>query len=122
LNTMTFLADTIGPATSPTGGDAAAPWWFKIFGNSYFPLVIGLIFLMWIMSKTKGGKDKVRQDMLKQLKRGDKIQTIGGILGTVLRTEEDRVEVKVDETNNTKMWFTRNAIHQVVMDEKTEAK
>lgn len=120
---MTFLADTIQSAPGPTSGGAQdAPFWFKIFGNSYFPLVIGLIFLMWVMSKTKGGKDKVRQDMLKQLKRGDKIQTIGGILGTVLRTEEDKVEVKVDETNNTKMWFTRNAIHQVMVEEKTEAK
>jgi hypothetical protein len=28
----------------------------------------------------------------------------------------------VDEANNTKMWFTRSAIHQVIEEEKTEAK
>jgi preprotein translocase subunit YajC len=75
-----------------------------------------------IMSKSKKGPEKQRLEMLKQLKRGDRIQTIGGILGSVLRTEENRVEVKVDETNNTKMWFTRSAIHRVLEDDKAEVK
>ncbi len=122
MKTLIFLADSLQPASNPTTSGDAAPGWFQVFRNSYFPLVAVVILLMWIMSKSKGGKDKARQDMLKQLKRGDRIQTIGGILGTVLRTEENRVEVKVDEANNTKMWFTRSAIHQVLLDEKTEAK
>jgi len=122
LSTLIFLADTIQPAVSTTGGSDAAPAWFKIFGNQFFPLILGLVVLMWLMSRFKNTKDKTRLDMLKQLKRGDRIQTIGGILGTVLRTEENRVEVKVDEANNTKMWFTRSAIHQVIEEEKTEAK
>jgi len=122
LSTLIFLADTVQPAVSATGGSDAAPAWFKIFGNQFFPLILGLIVLMWLMSRFKNTKDKTRLDMLKQLKRGDRIQTIGGILGTVLRTEENRVEVKVDEANNTKVWFTRSAIHQVIEEEKTEAK
>ena len=122
MSTLIFLADTIQPAVSTTGGSDAAPAWFKIFGNQFFPLILGLVVLMWLMSRFKNTKDKTRLDMLKQLKRGDRIQTIGGILGTVLRTEENRVEVKVDEANNTKMWFTRSAIHQVIEEEKTEAK
>ena len=122
MSTLIFLADTVQPAASTTGGSDAAPAWFKIFGNQFFPLILGLVVLMWLMSRFKNTKDKTRLDMLKQLKRGDRIQTIGGILGTVLRTEENRVEVKVDEANNTKMWFTRSAIHQVIEEEKTEAK
>ena len=122
MSTLIFLADTVQPAASTTGGSDAAPAWFKIFGNQFLPLILGLVVLMWLMSRFKNTKDKSRLDMLKQLKRGDRIQTIGGILGTVLRTEESRVEVKVDEANNTKMWFTRSAIHQVLEDEKTEAK
>ena len=122
MSTLIFLADTVQPAVSTTGGSDAAPAWFKIFGNQFFPLILGLVVLMWLMSRFKNTKDKTRLDMLKQLKRGDRIQTIGGILGTVLRTEENRVEVKVDEANNTKMWFTRSAIHQVIEEEKENAK
>jgi preprotein translocase subunit YajC len=120
LSILIFLADTVQPAVSTTGGSDAAPAWFKIFGNQFFPLILGLVVLMWLMSRFKNTKDKTRLDMLKQLKRGDRIQTIGGILGTVLRTEENRVEVKVDEANNTKMWFTRSAIHQVIEEEKVK--
>ena len=123
MNIIGFLADavsTTAPVTAaPTG---AEPPWFEMFKSSMFPLVLGMILLLMIMSKSKKGPEKQRLEMLKQLKRGDRIQTIGGILGSVLRTEENRVEVKVDETNNTKMWFTRSAIHQVLEDEKTEAK
>ena len=35
---------------------------------------------------------------------------------------DDRILLKVDETSNTKIWYSRNAIHRVVGDEKVEAK
>ena len=121
MNIIGLLADAVNSAV-PTSQPVEVPFWAKLFGNSMFPLVLGMVLLLMIMSRSKKGPEKQRLEMLKQLKRGDRIQTIGGILGSVLRTEENRVEVKVDETNNTKMWFTRSAIHRVLEDEKTEAK
>ena len=59
---------------------------------------------------------------INQLKRGDRIQTIGGILGTVVESREDEVIVKVDESSNTKIHFTRSAIHRVLDGEKAAAK
>ncbi len=49
-------------------------------------------------------------------------QTIGGVLGTVTQVNEKEVTVKVDETNNVKIKFTRGAVHRVLDDEKTETK
>jgi preprotein translocase YajC subunit len=43
-----------------------------------------------------------------------KVMTIGGIKGTVTDVREDEVVVKVDESSNTKMRFTRGAIQKVV--------
>ena len=49
-----------------------------------------------------------------------RVQTIGGIIGKVVEADdEDRILVKVDETSNTKIWFTRNAIHRVLGEEKS---
>ena len=56
------------------------------------------------------------------LKRGDRVQTIGGILGTVVETRDGEVLLKVDEGNNTKIRFSRNAIHRVLEEEKAEVK
>jgi preprotein translocase subunit YajC len=85
-------------------------------------LLLGAVVLIsfMFMGKGKRGEEKSRQDMLKQLKRGDRIQTIGGIQGAVMRTEESRVEVKVDESSNTKIWFARSAIARVLEQDKAD--
>jgi preprotein translocase subunit YajC len=60
--------------------------------------------------------------MLSQLKRGDRVQTIGGILGTVVEARESEVVLKVDESANTKIRFSRSAIHRVLDEETAEEK
>ena len=107
-------------ATPPSTTQPAAPWWFQLMNNPV-ALIGGVILISFMfMGKGKRGEEKQRQDMLKQLKRGDRIQTIGGIQGAVMRTEESRVEVKVDESSNTKIWFARSAIARVLEVDKTE--
>jgi preprotein translocase subunit YajC len=120
LNIILMLADAA--ANAPTTGGGDAPGWFNIFKSPVVPLALGLIVLMLFMNRSKNSQEKNRQEMLKQLKRGDRVQTVGGILGSVLRAEENRVEVKVDETNNTKIWFARSAIQRVVEAEKSDVK
>ena len=44
---------------------------------------------------------------------------IGGILGTVVEARDTDVLLKVDESSNTKIRFSRNAIHRVVDEDKT---
>ncbi len=85
--------------------------------------IVAISAVFMLMGKGKGGKEeKARQALLKQLKRGDRIQTIGGIQGAVVRAEEARVEVKVDESSNTKIWFARSAIARVIEAAKADAK
>jgi preprotein translocase subunit YajC len=117
---IVFLAQA---ATNPPTTQAA-PGWARFITQSgpLLPLALGFVFLMMFMNRSKKKQEHSRDEMLKQLKRGDRITTIGGIHGTVLRAEETRVEVKVDEANNTKIWFSRSAIHKVVDEEKAEAK
>ena len=104
----------------PTTAADPRPGWFDALSN---PMVlIGAVILMsfMFMGKGKRGEEKARNEMLKQLKRGDRIQTIGGIQGAVTRVEESRVEIKVDESSNTKIWFARSAIARVIEAEKAE--
>lgn len=86
-------------------------------------LMLMLLAVLWFfMLGGKRKEEKTRQNMLNQLKKGDRIQTIGGVLGTVVEARENEVVVKVDETTNTKMRFTRSAIHRVLEEEKAENK
>lgn len=79
-------------------------------------LLVVVYFVLLVLPKRKA--EKQRQSMLDNLKKGDRVQSIGGILGTVVNTEGSEVLVKVDETTNTKLRFTRSAIHRVVVEEK----
>lgn len=75
-----------------------------------------MVILWVVMIAPKRKQDKSRQQMLDGMKRGDEIQTIGGIIGKVVEPREDRVLVKVDESSNTKIWFSRTAIARVTAD------
>jgi preprotein translocase YajC subunit len=48
--------------------------------------------------------------MLQSLEKNDRVRTIGGMIGTVVEIKGDEVRLKVDESNNTKMWFISSAI------------
>jgi preprotein translocase subunit YajC len=89
--------------------------------HSYFPFVLiaFAVYFMLIIPKRK--KDKERQLSLSNIKRGDEITTIGGIIGKVVDPKEDRVLVKVDETSNTKIWFARSAIARVTAEDSKPA-
>jgi preprotein translocase subunit YajC len=58
--------------------------------------------------------------MLDNLKKGDKVVTIGGIRGTVLSVKEQTVIVKVDET--TKIEFSKSAVSSVIEVKDKEEK
>ena len=80
------------------------------------PLVLVLIVFWWMMSRGRSKERHKYEQMLSALKKNDRVQTIGGILGTVVDVRDNEVVLKVDETNNVKMRFNRTAIKEVIRD------
>lgn len=86
-------------------------------GNQY---LIGLIlmivvfygFMLWGSHKDK----QKRKQMLAAITKGDRVMTIGGVIGSVVSADDNEVVVKVDESANVKMTFTRSAIQRVLAD------
>lgn len=80
------------------------------------PLVfVGVLYyVLLVLPRRK--QDKQRQAMLDEIKKGDRVQTIGGILGTVVSTDTAEIVVKVDESTNTKMRFVRTAVNKVITE------
>lgn len=107
---MILAQVTPPPATQPVD----PPFW----ASPWFPAILALVVFYFILIRPQKNKDKDRNRMLANLKRGDRVQTIGGILATVVEAREDEVVLKVDETNNTKVKFARSAIHRVLEEEK----
>lgn len=108
-----------GTATAPPPGDKVPPPWWT---SQFIPLLLIVAVFYLFLFRSKKNQDRKRQDMLNQLKRGDRVQTIGGIIGNVIEAREHEVVLKVDEGSNTKIRFARSAIHRVLdEDGKAEA-
>ena len=83
-------------------------------------LWIVIVMVAVLMFFTIGGQrkeKKKREAMLATIKKGDKIQTVGGILGTVVEIRDQEVIVKVDENNNCRIKFIRSGIQSVIQEE-----
>ena len=96
----------------------------SLFGGNNMMIwgLFALIILMfWWSSRSKKKQEQKHRDMLSGLKKGDKITTLGGIIGTVIEVRDDEVVVKVDETNNVRMRFIRGAIRDVGQGAKSDA-
>jgi preprotein translocase subunit YajC len=118
LNALAILAQTTAPAASPEPSGL-----IQVLGGPMFPLILGILVLYIFVFRSKKKQERQKQDLLKQLTRGQKVQTIGGIIATVVEASENSVLLKVDETNNTKVRFSRSAIHRVITDDdKADAK
>ncbi len=84
--------------------------------QSLMPLLIigGLFILMIVMTSMAGRKErKKRAEMLASLSTGDRVQTVGGILGHIAEIRDDEVTIRVDEVSNTRIKFARSAIQSV---------
>ncbi len=62
---------------------------------------------------------KDTQNMLNALKKGDRIATVGGLLGTVVNVGPAIVEIKINE--ETKAKVKRSSISEILADDVKEA-
>ena len=105
-----------GEPGEPAGGGGSA------IGTLFPLLMIGLLFY-FILLRPERRKHKEHANLLSNLKKNDKVVTIGGIYGKVfdVQREQDRVTLKIDEATNTKIDVTFGAIARIISDEPAES-
>ena len=71
-------------------------------GNGQFiPLILIFVIFYFFLIRPQQKKVKEHKSMVENLKRGDKVVTSGGIVGTVERIiDNDKVEVQIAENIN----------------------
>lgn len=79
----------------------------------WLPLVVifGIFYFLLIMPQQK--RQKKWQEMLSNLKNGDKVVTSGGIAGTIVALRDDSIHLRVPP-DNLRLEFARSAVVQVL--------
>jgi len=78
-----------------------------VFVQPLIFLAIGLIFYIIVFLPNKK-RQKALQDMLNNLKNGDKVITSGGIFGVVAGIKDDRIQLKI--ADQVKIEISKSAI------------
>lgn len=72
----------------------------------YLAVFFGIFYVFVILPRKK--QEKNHQKILDSLKAGDKIVSLGGIVGKVKRVSDERIIVNINE--DTEMEFVKNAV------------
>jgi preprotein translocase subunit YajC len=107
-----ILSLLMGAGSAPSGGSGSTLL-------SFAPIVAIVAIFYFLIIRPQNKKQKETQRMLSELKKGDRVVSIGGIHGVIQSVREASVIVRVDE--NTKIEFSRSAIASVEASGKTRA-
>ncbi len=89
--------------------------------SSFYFMLLILALFMFVLIIPQRREKKRRNAMLEALKKGDRVQTVGGIIGTIVEIRPTELVLKVDENTNTRMRFSRSAIQAVLDREEAKA-
>ena len=94
-----------GAQGAPQGGGLGSLW--------IFLPILGIMYFLMIRPQQK--KQKQIQEMLSQLKVGDRVMTNSGALGTIVKVTEKTVRVAFN--SSVEVDFVRAAIAEVIKEE-----
>ena len=111
---MNLLADAAASADAAAAAAEEIPMSSQIIAMAIqlLPMILIFVVFYFLLIRPQRKKDKEAKQMLESLKVGDRICTIGGIYGTIVRIKDDVLTVEVGE-QKTQLVFARWAIRNV---------
>jgi len=78
--------------------------------SQYIFLGLMLVIFYFLLFRGPQKQKQQRKQLVQSLKKNDRVQTIGGIIGTIVNIKGDEITLKIDESNNTKITIVASAI------------
>ena len=109
---MNLLADaTAAGAVDPTA-EMSTGAMIIYYAVQFLPMILIFVIFYFMLIRPQRKKDKEAKQMLDNLKVGDRICTIGGIYGTIVRIKDQVLTIEVGE-QKTQMMIARWAVRNV---------
>lgn len=81
--------------------------------TSFLPLILIVVVMYFLMIRPQQKRQKEMNEMRKNIKRGDKVQSAGGIVGRVVKIKDDIITIETGR-DRVRLDFLRSAL--TVMD------
>ncbi len=109
MTLLAFVGMFAAEAVPGTGSASTPPpMWTNLV-----PLGLMIVVFYFLLIRPQQKQARQQDELRKALKKGDKIVTTGGILGTVVGVKDKSVSIRSDET---KLEILKSAVAQVVED------
>ena len=114
---MNKLMNLLADATATGAAEAAAEEMSTgamiiYYAVQFLPMILIFVVFYFMLIRPQRKKDKEAKQMLDNLKVGDRICTIGGIYGTIVRIKDQVLTIEVGE-QKTQMMIARWAVRNV---------
>ena len=107
---MNLLADAT--ATAAAAEEMSTGAMIIYYAVQFLPMILIFVIFYFMLIRPQRKKDKEAKQMLDNLKVGDRICTIGGIYGTIVRIKDQVLTIEVGE-QKTQMMIARWAVRNV---------
>lgn len=124
---ISVVGDDAAPASSESSPLGASdeesqqqsqglPLWF------WFPLIGLMVFMFWSSSSQQKKIRREHEALMSSLTKHDRVQTSGGIIGTIQEMHGDELVLKVDESSGTRIRFSKGSISKVLSESHLRGK
>ena len=106
---------------APDAAPAAADDSNQLFRLA-MPLVAMMVLFYFMLIRPQRRREQQLREMVQNVKENDRVVTVGGIYGVVtnVQRDADRVTLRIDESNGTKIKLNLSAIARVITGEEKE--
>ena len=110
---MNLMADaTAAAAAADPTAEMSTGAMIIYYAVQFLPMILIFVVFYFMLIRPQRKKDKEAKQMLENLKVGDRICTIGGIYGTIIRIKDQVLTIEVGEAK-TQMMIARWAVRSV---------
>ena len=78
--------------------------------TQFVPIIVIFGAMFWMMSSSQRKEKKKKEELLNSLKKDQKVQTIGGIIGTIEEIKDQEVLLLVDARNKGYLTVSKESI------------
>ena len=109
---MSLMADATAVAAADPTAEMSTGAMIIYYAVQFLPMILIFVIFYFMLIRPQRKKDKEAKQMLANLKVGDRICTIGGIYGTIVRIKDQVLTIEVGDAK-TQMMIARWAVRNV---------